>query len=433
MRLHSSVSGPRGRLRVLKFGVLGGLLVLLMVSTVACGNAEPPPGSTPTTDGPDVSQSPSSDQAQAQQGPAATGAPTSTSAPEPASRTIPPSPTPIVLTDLKVVEFDSVYTTPWDLSSDQWVNVGRDGEIYLGNLRTGEVRQLTDDGHLKREPVISGNLVAWRDQRREIKTPDYDSTSGQGLADDIFVLDLDTGEQRRITDVPARRSGLQLSGHRLVWNDRRNEAGEHYTHYDVYAYDLEADEEIAMAVAPGAQRSAAIDEDRVVWIDNRNRPKDPTVRPGCFECPGNRRDVYLYDFNTEEVTVLDDSGSNNVMPDISGQRVVWRSFDEEKNTHIHLHDLDTGHRRTLASPKLSGVDRPLVSDDYVVWTVGKACDVVEFPPREVQTCVFTYDLKTDEVRQLSNYIEPSIRLDGNVVVIREGCHVTSRVYAVFLE
>ncbi len=281
--------------------------------------------------------------------------------------------------------------------------------------------------------MISGNLVAWTDQSREIGFEDAGLRRSSRLADDIFVLDLDTGEQRRITDVPAERGGLRLSGHRLAWSDRRNEVGEHYTHYDVYAFDLESGEEIAVAVAPGAQRSAAIDGGRVVWIDNRNRPKDSTVRPGCFECHDNRFDVYMYDFNTEKVTVLDDSGSNNVMPDVSGQRVVWRSFDEEKNTHIHLHDLDTGQRHTLASPELSGVDRPLVSGNYVAWTVGMACDVFEFPPREVQTGAFAYDLRTDQIRQLSNYIEPSIRLDGNVVVIREGCHVTSRIYAVFLE
>ena len=61
MRIYTKELGMSGRLGVLKLGAFGGLLVLLMVSTVACGNAEPPPGSTPTTDGPDVSRSPSPD------------------------------------------------------------------------------------------------------------------------------------------------------------------------------------------------------------------------------------------------------------------------------------------------------------------------------------------------------------------------------------
>jgi hypothetical protein len=51
----------------------------------------------------------------------------------------------------------------------------------------------------------------------------------------------------------------------------------------------------------------------------------------------------------------------------------------------------------------------------------------------LQTGVFAYDLRTDEVRQLSNYVEPRITLDGDVVVINEGCLMPGRVYAVFLD
>ena len=71
MRLHSSVSRPRGRLVGLELGVFVGLLILLMVATIACDNTEPllEPASIqestdtsapmPTPDGTDVSQSPS--------------------------------------------------------------------------------------------------------------------------------------------------------------------------------------------------------------------------------------------------------------------------------------------------------------------------------------------------------------------------------------
>ena len=71
MRLHSNVSRSRGRLVVLKLGAFVGLLILLMVATIACDNTEPllEPASiqestgtsapTPTPDGTDVSQSPS--------------------------------------------------------------------------------------------------------------------------------------------------------------------------------------------------------------------------------------------------------------------------------------------------------------------------------------------------------------------------------------
>ena len=46
MRLHSSVSGLRVHLGVLKLGIIGGLSVLLMLAVAACNDAEPNPEST---------------------------------------------------------------------------------------------------------------------------------------------------------------------------------------------------------------------------------------------------------------------------------------------------------------------------------------------------------------------------------------------------
>ena len=381
------------------------LIVALVLAALACGQT---PVASPTQD-----------------------VRTPTPAPLPTSHPVAHSPTPIALTDLKAVELGSDYW-PTDLSGERSVGIGRDGEIYLANVRTGETRQLTNDGYRKRRPVISGDTVAWTDQSRGVETHDSNSRTARGLADDIFVLDLNTGDRRRITEVPAKRSGLKISGKRLVWLDNRNEFGEHYTHRDIYAYDLEADEEIAVAVAAGAQHWVAIEGDRVVWVDNRNSPILGTDRSGCFQCPDNRFDIYLYDFTTGEELVLDDSGANNTMPDIHGDRVVWRDFDDEGRTAIRLYDIDTGEKRTLASPSLSGVDRPLVSGDYVVWTVGWPCDVFDTQSIDGSTGAFAHDLRTGEVKQLSNYVEPSITLDGTVVVIHEACQVGGRVYAVFL-
>ena len=68
----------------------------------------------------------------------------------------------------------------------------------------------------------------------------------------------------------------------------------------------------------------------------------------------------------------------------------------------------------------------------MVWTVGLACDVFEVPFSDVSIGAFAHDLRTGEVKRLSNYVEPSITLDGTVVVIHEACQVGGRAYAVFL-
>lgn len=62
-----------------------------------------------------------------------------------------PEPAPIPLTDLtgmKVVELGSDFR-PTDLSGDRALGIGREGEVYVTNVRTGEVRQLTNDGSRK--------------------------------------------------------------------------------------------------------------------------------------------------------------------------------------------------------------------------------------------------------------------------------------------
>ena len=76
---------------------------------------------------------------------------------------------------------------------------------------------------------------------------------------------------------------------------------------------------------------------------------------------------------------------------------------------------------------------PTVSNDYVVWTVRQACDVFGPDRGRVRTGAFAYNLKTETIRQLSNYIEPHAWLHDNIVVIQEGCHTISRTYAVYLE
>ena len=68
----------------------------------------------------------------------------------------------------------------------------------------------------------------------------------------------------------------------------------------------------------------------------------------------------------------------------------------------------------------------------MVWTVGLACDVFDTQSIDGSTGVFAHDLRTGQVKRLSNYIEPSITLDGTVVVIHEACQVGGRAYAVFL-
>lgn len=368
-----------------------------------------------------------------------TPAPMPTATPEP-TPTATPAAAPT--SGFRRVELDPNYW-PSGAIGDEYVATGPDGEVYLLNISTGERRQLTDDGHRKRWPIMSENYVAWTDQRRQIEIPNRSSSQPEfTFADDIFVLDLATGEQRRITEVPANRYGLGISGHRLVWSDTRNELDGEYYEFDVYAYDLETDQEIPVAVRKGSQRSPVIYGDTVVWTDNRNHslldaPDSDQIHFGCGDCPANRFDIYSFDFSTVEEKPLIQTGYYNTYAIIRGDYVLWKSYHPEMNMTVKLWNLASGEELEISDDWRVGYLS--LSDSYVVWTVGIPCDVVTNEGQSQGTGVFARSLATGEVWQLSDYVEPIARVYGKTVFIIESCQhfLTGRppsaMYVVVLE
>jgi len=245
-------------------------------------------------------------------------------------------------------------------------------------------------------------------------------------------MDLLTGERRRITDVPASRNHLRISGSWLVWSDNRNELQEPRERYDIYVYDLSNDREIPIVVAPGHQRHPAIHGDVVVWSDNRNSPRLGTRTEGCPNLPDRQCDIYSYNLATGEERLLAQTGNNNGSPSLYGDTVVWQQFLPAGESIIVMLDLDTGQQLAVGSGGRTE-PRPLVSGNHVVWSVKETCDAGGFPGNGSDTGVFHYRLDTGEVRRLSNYVEAEVLLHDNVAVITEGCHIASRRYAVFLD
>ncbi len=333
----------------------------------------------------------------------------------------PPPIAPLHLRYANVFELDDNYP-PSDLFGHSYVSTGSTGEIYIVNIETGETRKLTSDGRMKYDPVISEGYVAWMEYHNPSKLSDGVASS------DIFALDLQTGEQRRMTDAPAERYGLRMHGHRLVWQEKRNEE----TGFDIYAYDLESDEVIPIAVDPGTQQEPAIYDNIVVWADNRDSPHLGTVKVGCGNCAENTFDIYLYDFEAGETRPIVQTGALNASPSIHGGNVVWLRYRTNPDSaSVYLLDLETGLEREIADTGRHG-GRPLISDRYVAWSVEWPCDVRSNNEPKV-TGLYISDIKENETTQLSDYVEPRALIDGNVAVIAEGCHLTGRVCAVFLE
>ena len=76
-----------------------------------------------------------------------------------------------------------------------------------------------------------------------------------------------------------------------------------------------------------------------------------------------------------------------------------------------------------------------MSEKYLVWSTSWPCDVV-VPGKDIDyTGVFVRDLNTGATRKLTDYVEPTAFISGNMVVISEFCQVPAagRVYAVLLD
>ena len=68
----------------------------------------------------------------------------------------------------------------------------------------------------------------------------------------------------------------------------------------------------------------------------------------------------------------------------------------------------------------------------LVWTVNWDCDNrSNITPDDMG--VYVYDLEDEDVRQISNYVEPDVWIDGGTLLVHEACQMSGRVYAVFSE
>ena len=343
--------------------------------------------------------------------------------------------TVVPLDEAKVVEL-STYIHVTDVFGDDAVGFDEEGELWLMNIRTGVLRQLTSDGHPKWGAVLSADHVAWIDQRRMVQLPGHASPISSS---DVFVLNRHTGEERRITEAPASRHGLHISGARLVWQDNREGLLEDRRwDFDIYAYDLERDLEIPVAVTPGREDAPAIHGERVVWTHNPNKPPRGLAKPGSTAKPDNRFNIYSYNLATEEKQPLVETGEHNVTPSIHGELLVWQRFRGENESDIILLDLDTGKQKVIGAGGRQE-SRPSISEGYVIWRVSETCDVGGFPRfrdllrSRVRTGVYAHGLRTGEVSRLSGDKEPRAVLTGNVALVTEGCHHITRQYAVSLD
>jgi len=252
---------------------------------------------------------------------------------------------------------------------DDFRNGGAD--IYVYDLTSRAERRITTDPRDQLLPAISGNVVVWQDSRNNHW--------------DIYAFDLASGEERRITSDPSDHEFPSIDGSRIVWEDTRN------GNSDIYMFDLATGAERCITSDPSEQHGPVISGDRIVWVDYRNGNPDVylydlaaeqerpiTTDPGnqyAATIQGNRivwedhrsgyAHIYRYDLLTEKDQQITSGPANQYFPAIDEDRIVYED-DRSGNSNIYLYEQATGQERAMTSGA-SRHFRPAISSAGVSW------------------------------------------------------------------
>ena len=267
--------------------------------------------------------------------------------------------------------------------------------LVLPGVATAWELRLTNDPFEQRNPAISGTKVVW--QERQHMDDDWD----------IVLYDGMTGQTRRLTDDPKDQINPQIAGRYVVWEDYRNSADQK-NNPDIYLLDLETGDETMVnfqdATFGGYECNPAIsDEDGVVivtWIEKAaGLSEQGRIFFRYIGASGGPRQAYQ-DSNTQ------------TGPWVSGEKLVWTDIDLGGVYFRHLRD-----DRTLPLELMSNesvITGLRSSGDRIVWSQWEPGMWVW----NVRICELDLDLQNGTKRWLSPYesFQTNPAIDGNLVV-----------------
>lgn len=133
-------------------------------------------------------------------------------------------------------------------------------DIILFDTATGEQRRVNPDrGRRQGNPDISGDIVVWGD-----------ATDG---TPDVVYRDLSSADAVEVTGEGARPGFPAVSGFLVVWEDARNAdpfASPTEEDTDIYLFDIRTGAEVRITSHPSRQELPDISGRQVVWMDRRN-------------------------------------------------------------------------------------------------------------------------------------------------------------------
>ena len=214
-------------------------------------------------------------------------------------------------------------------------------------------------------PAIHGNRVVWASVDRD----EYESLRSLTKVLlpnwDIFLLELDTGEVRQITTEEHAQTRPRVFGDTVVWLDARHD-DDYFNprRFDVYAYDLSTGQETRLTSTTSAEdNDLSISGNLVVWTDQRYVPENTSY-------PSNSGDynneIYAFDLSTgEEIRVTTNPG-NDHYPVVDGNRIAWLRQWGYREADVFTYEVGDGSERQVSNSRYA-VRTPAIYGDLVAW------------------------------------------------------------------
>lgn len=207
-------------------------------------------------------------------------------------------------------------------------------DIYLYNLTTGEETRLTSTPYDELMPDIWGDSVVWQVQGWE------DNSS------EIHLLNLSTGIDLPITNDFVNQVNPRIWGEWIVWQD----GSEWDSEWGVSLYNCANGTPLKIGTL--FARVPSIWEDQVVWVDSET---------------GVDYDIYLYNITAGQQIQIPSDPSFLYPPSIWGERIVWEDY-REVTPRIYLYNTSTGNTVAVTGDD-SGREHPAISGDFLVYAM----------------------------------------------------------------
>lgn len=318
------------------------------------------------------------------------------------------------------------------------------------NLRTREKKRLLefDTAEFRiSPPSIYENLVVW--SSTDISGKPLSEIDWDEIDRDVFLLDLDTGEIEQITNEEHAQIEPRVYGDTIIWLDTRHVESYHNPDvFDLYAYDLRTNKETRLTSSTSVEdNQLVINGNLIVWSDNRHADPEVTIHAGNE--PNYNNEIYVYDLDTNKEQRITNYAGNDHYPAIDGSRIVWLRQFTFREAEVFLYDLNSGQETQISHNQYAAYN-PDISASWIVWADSRislgntAGDTVsngiagaaEIYHYDLHTELETLLVPAEETGQMGNVVFRQVWLDpvihGDFIVYTFARGVGPIIYAMRL-